>query len=130
MECFGLKDMVRADSPGLAGCGRVCPAAVPLPPSGFLLLLPPWEEVQLIGCRRRRVALIPPDSDSNTWRGGATRTQQQPTMASDIREVSGESGLDLLSAAAAAAVWFVRFDPNKNAEAHIPLKSQMSFNFW
>lgn len=56
-------------------------ACVPLPPSGFLLLAPPWEEVQLIGCGRRRVALIPPDSDSNTWRGGATRTRQAANNA-------------------------------------------------
>lgn len=110
----------------VVGSVRRRSACVPLPPSGFLLLLSPWEEVQLIGCRRRRVALIP--LDSNTWRGGATRAPQ-PTMAIDITEVSGENGLDLLSSAA-EAVWFTRFDTNKSAESQIPLNSPTSFTLW
>lgn len=104
------------------GSVRRLSACVPLPPSGFLLLLSPWEEVQLIGGGRRRLVLIP--LDSNTWRGGATRAQQ-PTMAIDITEVSGENGLDLLSSAA-EAVWFARFDPNQNAESQT-VNSQTSF---
>lgn len=77
-----------------------CSACVPLPPSGFLRLLSPWEEVQLIGCRRRRVTLIP--QDSSTWRGGATRTPQ-PAMTIDMTEVSGENGLDLLSSSSSSS---------------------------
>lgn len=54
----------------VVGSVRRLSACVPLPPSGVLLLVPPWEEVQLIGCRRRRVALIPPDSHGGAERRG------------------------------------------------------------
>lgn len=102
----------------LAGCGRVCLPASPLPPSGFLLLLFPWEEVQLFGCRQEETSCpypaglgLPTHRERREEMGGATRTQP-PTMAIDISEVSGENGLDLLTSAA-YAVWFARFDPKK-----------------
>lgn len=84
--------MLWAEGHGAATAGLwldvVGSACVPLPPSGVLLLLSPWEEVQLIGCRRRPSCPYPAGLRLT---GGAERRGQLPTKAADMRDKTGSS---------------------------------------
>lgn len=88
--------MLWAEGHGAATAGLwldvVGSACVPLPPSGVLLLLSPWEEVQMIGCRRRPSCPYPAGLRLT---GGAERRGQLPTKAADIRGKTGSQCLHL-----------------------------------